>query len=142
MIEEIIHNKSTLALIIRRDYEFEGVKFFTPEHYSQQLAYMSHKKGHIIDAHSHKNSQKIINLTQEVLVIKSGILRVDFYTSGGDYIKSKFLYSGDVILLASQGHGFEVIEDVTMFEIKQGPFDPKLDKIKFNNIDKKSLKIE
>ena len=61
-------------------------------------------------------------LTQEVLIIKKGILRVDFYDEYEDYLESRNLYAGDIILLVSGGHGFKVIDEVEMIEVKQGPY--------------------
>lgn len=135
MIERIVHNGKELAIIIRNDFYKEGIEFLTEEHYSQQLAYMHHPKGKKIDAHIHNHEERSIVLTQEVLVIKKGILRVDFYEDDRSYLKSTLLYSGDIILLASGGHGFEVLEEVEMIEIKQGPYLGERDKVRFKGID-------
>lgn len=135
MIERIVHNGKELAIIIRNDFYKEGIEFLTEEHYSQQLAYMHHPKGKKIDAHIHNHQERSIVLTQEVLVIKKGILRVDFYENDRSYLKSTLLYSGDIILLASGGHGFEVLEEVEMIEIKQGPYLGERDKVRFKGID-------
>lgn len=121
----------TLAIIIRSDFKKEGIEFFTPDDYSQQLAYMKHPKGKIIDPHVHNIVKRQVHLTQEVLVIKTGKLRVDFYTDKKEYLESYLLEAGDVILLASGGHGFEVIEDLEMYEIKQGPYAGDNDKTRF-----------
>ena len=121
----------TLAIIIKADFQKEGIEFFTPDDYSQQLAYMKHPKGKIIDPHVHNVVKRQVHLTQEVLVIKSGKLRVDFYTDEKEYLESYLLERGDVILLASGGHGFEVIEDLEMYEIKQGPYAGDNDKTRF-----------
>ena len=48
-----------------------------------------------------------------------------------EYLESRILESGDVILLIKGGHGFEVLEDLEMFEVKQGPYAGDADKIKF-----------
>lgn len=135
MIERIVHNGKELAIIIRNDFYKEGIEFLTEEHYSQQLAYMHHPKGKKIDAHIHNHEERSIVHTQEVLVIKKGILRVDFYENDRSYLKSTLLYSGDIILLASGGHGFEVLEEVEMIEIKQGPYLGERDKVRFKGID-------
>ena len=135
MIERIVHNGKELAIIIRNDFYKEGIELLTEEHYSQQLAYMHHPKGKKIDAHIHNHEERSIVLTQEVLVIKKGILRVDFYENDRSYLKSTLLYSGDIILLASGGHGFEVLEEVEMIEIKQGPYLGERDKVRFKGID-------
>ena len=121
----------TLAIIIQADFTKEGIEFFTPDDYSQQLAYMKHPKGKIIDPHVHNIVKRQVHLTQEVLVIKTGKLRVDFYTDQKEYLESCLLEAGDVILLASGGHGFEVIEDLEMYEIKQGPYAGDNDKTRF-----------
>ncbi len=120
-----------LAIIIKAGYEKDGVEFFTPNDYSQQLAFMKHKKGKIIDPHVHNHVQRQVHYTQEVLVIRKGKLRVDFYTNQREYLESCMLEAGDVILLASGGHGFEVLEDLEMFEIKQGPYAGENDKTRF-----------
>lgn len=139
MLEQIIHNDKLLAIIIKNEYSKDGVEFFTPNDFSQQLAYMSHKKGKVIDAHTHNIIPREVNYTKEVLVIRKGKLRVDFYENNQTYIKSREISQGDVILLAYGGHGFEVIEDCEMIEIKQGPFLGEKDKVRFEGIKSKAV---
>lgn len=134
LIEEIKHEDKLLALIIRKDYQKEGISFFTPGEMSQQLAYMKHPAGHIIVAHVHNPVKREVQYTQEVLVIRKGILRVDFYDNEQTYLESSLLKEGDIILLATGGHGFEVLEEVEMFEIKQGPYTGDRDKTRFVGI--------
>ncbi|MCK9337524.1 MAG: hypothetical protein M0P43_06820 [Arcobacteraceae bacterium] len=142
MIQTINYDAIVLAIIIKNSYQKEGVEFFTPNDYSQQLAYMSHKKGKRIDAHVHNKVTRDVHLTQEVLVIRKGKLRVDFYTQDQKYLESAILESGDVILLASGGHGFEVLEDLDMIEIKQGPYLGDEDKTRFEHISNNKLVIK
>lgn len=125
-----------LAIIIKPDFDKQGVEFFTPDEYSQQLAFMKHNKGKIIDPHVHNHMKRQVHYTQEVLVIRRGKLRVDFYTDEKEYLESYMLAQGDVILLASGGHGFEVIEDLEMFEVKQGPYAGEADKTRFQYIER------
>lgn len=139
MVKTIIHNNQQIAIIIKNSYKKEGIEFFTPNDYSQQLAYMSHKKGKKIDAHIHNEVTRDVHLTQEILVIKKGKLRVDFYTQTKTYLESSILEDGDVILLASGGHGFEVLEDLEMIEIKQGPYLGEKDKTRFKHISKEKV---
>lgn len=122
MIEQIECEGDLLALIVRADFRKPGANFFTPAHLSQQLAYMRHPAGHAIAAHVHNPVERNVLHTQEVLVLRRGRLRVDFYAPSGAYVESRVLEAGDVILLASGGHGFEVLEEIEMFEIKQGPY--------------------
>lgn len=131
MIEQVTHEGQVLAIIVRHDYAKPGISFFTPDDYSQQLAFMSHPKGKVIQPHVHNAVKREVLYTKEVLVLRKGRLRVDFYTEERDYVSSSTLEGGDVILLALGGHGFEVLEDVEMFEIKQGPYAGEGDKTRF-----------
>ena len=72
-----------------------------------------------------------IQHTMEVLIVKRGKLRVDFYSCQQAYLESRTLEAGDFILLASGGHGFTALEDLEMIEVKQGPFVGGSDKIRF-----------
>jgi mannose-6-phosphate isomerase-like protein (cupin superfamily) len=119
------------AMIIRSSFTADGVNFFTPDDFSQQLAYMRHPAGKIIDAHVHNPVQREVHYTLEVLFIRRGRLRVDFYDKERNYLESRELAQGDTILLAEGGHGFEVIEEVEMIEVKQGPYAGDADKTRF-----------
>lgn len=142
MIQRIIYNNRELAIIIRNEYHAEGIHFLTEGDYSQQLAYMHHPSGKVIDAHVHNVESRNVIFTQEVLVIRKGKLRVDFYTDDKEYIESYILNQGDIILLASGGHGFKVLEELEMVEIKQGPYLGERDKIRFKSIDEKQIRLK
>ncbi|MDE7432756.1 MAG: hypothetical protein K2N34_12700 [Lachnospiraceae bacterium] len=133
-VEEIKKKDRLLAMIIRDDYACEGVDFITPNEYSQQVAYMCHPAGKVIEAHVHNLVHRNVVLTQEVLFIKKGVLRVDFYDEYEDYLESKNLYAGDIILLISGGHGFQVLDEVEMIEVKQGPYAGDHDKKRFERV--------
>lgn len=134
MIENIINDGILLAIIIRSDFNKEGIHFFTPDDFCQQLAYMHHPTGKIIEPHVHNPVKREIHYTKEVLFIKRGKLRVDFYTNSRQYIESRILNCGDVILLSEGGHGFEVLEELEMFEVKHGPYAGEQDKTRFTRI--------
>ncbi len=142
MIKEIKHEDLLLALIIKSGYSKKGIEFFTPPDFSQQLAYMSYNKGHTIDSHVHKKVRREVLTTNEVLILKKGKLRVDFYSNEWEYIKSEMLEQGDIILLVSGGHGFKVIEDVEMVEVKQGPYAMGDDKVRFDCVDDSDVRFE
>ncbi|MCX4352990.1 MAG: hypothetical protein OSJ60_15325 [Lachnospiraceae bacterium] len=133
-VEEVKKKNKLLAMIIRNDYQCEGVDFITSNEYSQQVAYMHHPTGKIIDAHVHNLVHRNVVMTQEVLFIKKGVLRVDFYDEYEDYLESRDLHTGDIILLVSGGHGFQVLEEVEMIEVKQGPYAGDQDKRRFEGI--------
>ena len=131
MLEKIEYSKGLLAIIIYHDYKENGIQFFTPGEFSQQLAYMNRPKGYIIDPHVHNPVKREVHYTQEVLLIKSGKVRVDFYDDDKKYLENRVLQKGDVILLAGGGHGFEMLEETEMIEVKQGPYVGEQDKTRF-----------
>lgn len=133
MITNITYKNKKLAIIIRKNYSKKrGINFFTPSSLSQQVAYMNHKKNHVIRPHIHKLRLKKIYDTNEVIVILEGKLKVDFYTSKKIYLRSKIVTKGDILILLSDGHGFKVLENCKFIEVKQGPYDIEKDKEKFN----------
>jgi len=130
-VETIEHGGEMLALIVRDEFSKPGISFFTPSDLSQQLAYMQHPKGKIIDAHFHNPVPRSVSYSQETLFIKRGRLRVDFFDGKQAYLESRELKAGDVILLVKGGHGFEVLEELEMIEVKQGPYAGDQDKTRF-----------
>jgi hypothetical protein len=142
MIEEIEHDGQLLALIVSHQFRTQGIHFFTPDDLSQQLAYISHPAGKLIEPHVHNPVPRAVSYTQEVLLIKRGRLRVDLYTPAQVYVKSRVLEAGDLILLATGGHGFEVLEEIEMIEVKQGPFVGSHDKTRFAGISREQTRQE
>lgn len=135
MIERIAHEDKELALIIRSSYRNDGIEFFTPSTYSQQIGYMNRPAGYVIPPHVHNPVARAVHYTKEVLFIKSGRLRVDFYSEGQTYLESTILEVGDVILLAYGGHGFEMLAPTEIIEVKQGPYAGGQDKTRFEPVD-------
>ena len=136
MIEKIIHEGKIIAIILYKNYHYEGISFLTEKEDPLQLGYMSHSKGHEIKPHIHKKLKRNTVGTHEALFIKSGRIKVDFYSYDRAYLKSKTLSGGDVVLLGECGHGFTILEDASIVEVKNGPyleckerFVPKKDKI-------------
>lgn len=138
---EIRHNGVLLALIVPGSYAERGIHFFTPNEFSQQLAYMRHPTGKVIDPHVHNPVVRNVHHTLEVLFIRRGKVRVDFYDESQLYLESRVLNSGDVILLASGGHGFEALEELEMIEVKQGPYAGDSDKTRFKGIAPELVKL-
>lgn len=132
-VETIKVSEQIIAIIIYREFNKDGVEFFTPTEFSQQLGYMKHERGHKIQEHTHALQAREVKYTQETLFIRSGRVRVDFYTLDKLYLISRELKTGDVVLLASGGHGFEFLEKTEMIEVKQGPHREE-DKVRFHGV--------
>lgn len=141
-VERIEDNQKLLAVILYRNFSENGIHFFTTAELSQQLAYMRHPAGKIIEAHIHNPVPREVSYTQEVLFLRRGKLRVDFYSDNRNYLKSRILESGDVILLVSGGHGFEMLEETEMIEVKQGPYVGEGDKTRFKGIGRDRVVIK
>ena len=141
MIEEILHEDRLLAVILRAGFRKEGIHFFTPDDFSQQLGYMNRAKGYVIPPHVHNAVERSVHYTKEVLFIKSGTVRVDFYDDDQQYLESRILGAGDVILLAFGGHGFEMLEQTEMIEVKQGPYAGDADKTRFAPVPAAKLRL-
>jgi hypothetical protein len=130
-IEQVSDGDTHLALIIRSTYRSEGIKFFTPDSYSQQIGYMNRPAGYLIQPHVHNPVPREVQYTNEVLFIRSGRVRVSFYSEQQNYLCSRDLETGDIILLIRGGHGFEMLEASEIVEVKQGPYAGDLDKTRF-----------
>ena len=143
MIEKIFHKNKMYALIVRSKFRKKsGINFFTSKESTQQFGYMKHKKNYLIMPHKHNKRLTKILITTEVIILFKGILIVDFYDNKKKYLFSKKIYAGDIIMLVNGGHGFKVLKDVEMIEVKQGPYSLSADKTKFNKIDEKKIRIK
>jgi mannose-6-phosphate isomerase-like protein (cupin superfamily) len=142
MHEEIRNKGELLAIIVRSAYDKPGITFFTSNDLSQQLAFMHHPAGKIIEPHVHNPVPREVHYTQEVLFIRRGKVRVDFYDTDQIYLESRILEQGDVILLATGGHGFEVLEELEMLEVKQGPYAGDQDKTRFAAVSRTRVDIK
>jgi mannose-6-phosphate isomerase-like protein (cupin superfamily) len=134
MIENILYEGRILAVLLRAQHNVDGIEFLTPNDFSQQLGYMNRPQGYVIPPHVHNSVPREVEFTKEVLFIKSGKVRVDFYDDDQSYFESRILKQGDVILLAFGGHGFEMLEPTEIIEVKQGPYAGEADKKRFEPI--------
>ena len=141
MVENIIINNINFAVIIRSSFKRDGIEFFSQENDSQQLGYMNRPSGYVIQPHRHNLIKREVHLTQEVLLIKTGKVRVDFYSDNQEYLQSTILNQGDVILLSNGGHGFKMLEESEIIEVKQGPYCGELDKVRFFSVDESNIKL-
>lgn len=130
-VEKIFNGKQFLGLIIRKDYHDSGIQFLTGDDSPQQLGYMNRAKDYVIAPHVHNTVPRTVELTQEVLIIQRGKVRVDFYDDEQNYLESRVAYEGDVVYLGYGGHGFKMLEDSEIVEVKQGPYCGTLDKVRF-----------
>lgn len=134
MIEYVKNSDNLLAIIVRNNYKQDGLKFFTSEANTQQIGCVGHPKGTVCQAHIHNKIKREVYYTSETLIIKEGKVRADIYDNEKNYLESKILNKGDVILFLDGGHGFTFLEDTQMVEIKQGPYLSVNDKVRFEDV--------
>ena len=134
-----MYGDTVIALIIYKDYQAAGISFITPKESLLQLGYMSRPAGYQIIPHTHNPVQRHTVGTQEVLFIKSGVIRIDFYSFEQVFLESRELSAGDLILLSGAGHGIDVLEDAVIIEVKNGPFIEGADKGRFGDKGRKAI---
>ena len=134
-IERIYKGDQFLGLIIRKDYHDTGIQFLTDDDSPQQLGYMNRAKDYVIAPHVHNVVDRKAQFTQEVLIIRKGKVRVDYYDDDKNYLESRIAYEGDIVFLGYGGHGFKMLDDTEIVEVKQGPDCGAMDKVRFEPID-------
>lgn len=141
-IETICIGERTIAVLLRQSHTCDGIEFFTPSNFSQQLGYMKRPAGYLIPPHVHNPVARAVHYTKEVLLLKKGRVRVDFYDDDQTYLESRIIEQGDVLLLAFGGHGFEMLEASEIIEVKQGPYAGEADKTRFTGISASEARIK
>jgi hypothetical protein len=143
LLEKIKYKKKLMAIIVRKSFsKKKGISFVTPNEFNIQFAFMNHQKDYNIRPHLHfKKKLKKIN-TSEVIYLVEGKLRIDFYSKQKKYLFSKVANKGDTVMLIDQGHGFKTLKKTIMLEVKQGPYSEKIDKVKFDSVDERKIKIK
>jgi hypothetical protein len=134
MVEFVRSDGIVIGIIIKNGYRLDGdkIEFVTPNDYSLQVGYMCRPNGYKVVPHSHNSVKRETTGTQEVLFIKEGKIKIDFFSFDRQYLESRILAGGDLVFLAGAGHGITVLEDATIVEVKNGPFVPGSDKERFN----------
>ncbi|MFH1442328.1 MAG: hypothetical protein ABIH18_09870 [Candidatus Omnitrophota bacterium] len=139
---KITYKKKIIAFIIKNNFKTKGLETFTPHEFPQQLIYMNRPKGYLIGSHIHLPAIKQIESTQEMLFIRSGKVRIDFYDGKKHYLESRVVKQGDVVFLAFGGHGFEFMEGAEIIEVKQGPFFKEIQPVRFEAVKKDKIKLK
>jgi hypothetical protein len=138
-VQNICDDSGLLGVIIRADFQADGIVFATPNELPQQLGYMNRPAGYEIDPHVHVLKRYEVEFSSETLFIRKGKVRIDFYSEDKQFLSSEILTAGDVVLLCRGGHGFEMLEESEIIEVKQGPYESDNDKIRFTGVEKNKI---
>lgn len=122
-IHTITDQGKTLCHIFSHTIRAEGVRFLSPNEYTLQLGLIEHPSGKVIRDHIHNPEIKYkVDTTQEFLYLEKGKVKVKIFNDNFDLIEEVIIEAGDFLLHVAGGHGFEVIEECRLIEIKQGPY--------------------
>ena len=128
--EVIEANGKRLAIYLPSSSWEKGLTFLTEDEDFIQAGVWEYDKGVKLQPHIHNEVKREISRTQEVIFVKSGKLRAHIYTEDEKLVKTFELSLGDVLILLSGGHGYEILESGTqVLEIKNGPYPgPEVDR--------------
>lgn len=138
----IKHNGTEIGTIIKADYSGQGITFFSDNNAYLQVGYMNRGNGYVIAPHIHNSVERKIYFTEEILFVKNGKVRVDFYDDNKNYLESYYVYEGDIVVLKRGGHGFKFLENSEIFEVKQGPYLKSGDKVRYEPIEDSKVVIK
>lgn len=121
-VEIISRDDRPLAYVISAELAPTETTFVTPPDFKQQVGFVVYPEGGEIARHVHKPLERHLVGTSEVLVVKSGRCLVDIYDDDRELVATRELGSGDIMLMVGGGHGFRMLEDTVLLEVKQGPY--------------------
>ena len=130
--EQILWESLPLAYIFRRDLKPEKTTFFTPADFNFQLGFVVYQAGGEVTPHLHRPLERRIIGTSEVLLVKKGRCEIDIYNSKRELVATRELNEGDLVLTINGGHGFRMLEDTVLLEVKQGPYSGVDEKERFS----------
>lgn len=131
-VEEIRTDDELLALVIRDEAAGDGrMRFYTPSDLNVQVGSAALPGGGAIPRHIHRAVERTITGTTEVIVVQAGTLRVDFFSTAREFVCSREITVGDLVITLGGGHGYTALSEARFLEVKQGPYVAEDDKVRF-----------
>lgn len=121
----------TLAIIARAGYQPETTSFVTPDSFTQQLGFIVYPAGEQVPSHLHLPIERHLAGTSEAIIVRSGRAVLSIYDDDKLCVYKSTLVQGDIVVLVAGGHGFKMLEDTVLMEIKQGPYTGLKEKERF-----------
>jgi quercetin dioxygenase-like cupin family protein len=122
VFERIPTEGQLLALLVTEAVEPLETTFPTPPELDLQVGFVVYPEGGEVQRHDHRPIERHLIGTSEVIAVRSGRCEVDLYDAERRHVATRELRPGDVILLVAGGHGFRMLEDTVLLEVKQGPY--------------------
>lgn len=120
--ERIASHGEILCLIVRAGERPEATTFYTPPEWKQQVGFVVYPAGGEIARHVHRPIERRLVGTSEVVLVESGRCLLDVYDDERRLVATRELGPGDLMLMVGGGHGFRMLADTVLLEIKQGPY--------------------
>jgi len=130
-VESIVRDGMLLAYIVRADTTSAATSFFTGDDAAFQAGFVVYPAGGAVVPHVHVPVVRTVVGTSEMLLVRQGRCIVDIYSDDRALVASRELATGDLVLLVAGGHGFRMLEDTVLFEVKQGPYSGQVEKERF-----------
>ena len=130
-VEPIGKGDRVYAYVIRESGQEPKTTFLTPDEAIQQVGFVVHPAGADVKRHYHLPLERSIVGTPEVLVVRSGRCEMDVYDDDRELVSTYELTAGDVMVMVGGGHGFRMLEDTVLIEVKQGPYTGRDEKALF-----------
>ena len=121
-VEIISANGQPLCYVIRGSTQPTQTTFITPPDSKQQVGFIVYSRDGVIKRHIHRQLERHIVGMAEVLVVRSGHCQIEVYDEEKKPVTVRDLYQNDVVVMVAGGHGFKIVEDTVLLEIKQGPY--------------------
>ena len=122
-MREVRQNGDIYALVVTPEDFRPGCRFFSAPEWPLQLGMLTSSQGHEISPHLHlKHEGRLVQSTQEFLLVVSGRMEIDFYDESARCFYTDTILPGEAVLQVKGGHGFRFPEVTRLIEIKQGPY--------------------
>jgi len=131
LVERIYWGETCLAYIVRAGFLPDETIFLTPPEYKQQVGFVVYPVGGEVKQHTHRSLERHITGTSEVIIVKKGRCLLSVYNDDHKLVTTRELHPGDLMLMVGGGHGFSMLENTTLLEIKQGPYTGADEKVRF-----------
>jgi hypothetical protein len=131
LVEHITANGRALVYIIRAELRPAATTFLTPNDFTHQVGLIVYPAGGEVKRHAHLPIERHIAGTSEVIIVRSGRCELDIYDDDRALVATRELCEGDVMLMVGGGHGFRMLEDTVLLEVKQGPYTGLAEKVLF-----------
>jgi hypothetical protein len=121
-VEAIGREGKVFAYVMRDAPGEKKTTFLTPDESIQQVGFVVHPAGAEVRRHYHLPLERSIVGTPEVLVVRQGRCEMDVYDDQQEFVCTRELETGDIMVMVGGGHGFRMVEDTVLLEVKQGPY--------------------